>query len=278
MPTMPSPGIHPLAIISPEAELADDVSIGPCAVLEGRVRLGRGCVVYSEVYLCGPLSMGRANRVFPGAVLGEEPQDIKYKGEPTHLEIGDGNVFRERVTINRGTAVTGLTRIGSDNVFLAGSHVGHDCRIGNGCTLAEGALVGGHCSLGDGVHLACRSAVHQSRRVGRLAHLAAASITTKDMPPFVKQRGVNTVVGINSRGMRRAGISATEIDQVRRAFRILFYKGLALPVAILRIEEELGWSGAVGELTAFLRDCDQGINGVREHTVPSASGARTYTR
>jgi UDP-N-acetylglucosamine acyltransferase len=222
--------------------------------------------------------MGRGNRVFPGAVLGEQPQDVKYKGEPTRLEIGDRNIFRERVTINRGTAATQLTRIGCDNVFLPRSHVGHDCRIGDGCTLAQGALVGGHCSLGDGVHLAGNSAVHQSRRVGRLAQLAGNSISTKDIPPFVKQCGVNTVVGLNSRGMRRAGISSAEIDRVRRAFRVLFYKGLALPVAVLRIEEELGWSGAVGELTAFLRDCTQGINGVREHSVLPAPGPRAQTR
>ncbi len=278
MLTVPSPGVHPLAIISPEAELADDVSIGAYAVVEGQVTIGRGCIVYSQVHLCGPLRMGRANRVFPGAVLGEQPQDVKYKGEPTRLEIGDRNVFRERVTINRGTAATQLTRIGSANVFLARSHVGHDCRIGDGCTLAEGALMGGHCSLGDGAHLAANSAVHQCRRVGRLAHLAANSITTKDLPPFVKQRGVNTVVGINSRGMRRAGIPAAQIDDVRRAFRILFQQGLALPVAMLRIEEKLGWSGAVGELTTFLRDCTQGINSLREHAAPPAPVPRVQPR
>jgi UDP-N-acetylglucosamine acyltransferase len=274
---MPFPGIHPLAIISPEAELAEDASIGPHAVLEGRVRIGRGCLVSSRVHLRGPLSMGRANRVFPGAVLGEEPQDLKYRGESTALEIGDGNIFREGVTVNRGSAAGRLTRIGSYNVFRARSHVGHDCRIGDRCTLAEGALVGGHCTLNDGAHLAANSAVHQCRRVGRLARLALCSMTTKDIPPFVIQRGVNTVVGINSRGMRRAGICAAQIDDVRRAFRILFHSGLALPLAILRIEEELGWSGPVGELITFLRDSTRGINRLRDRAAVPVTKPRAQT-
>lgn len=272
---MPNPfprGVHPLAIISAEAELADDIVVGPYVVIEGKVRISSGCVVHSHALLCGPLTMGRGNHVHPGVVLGERPQDVKYGGEPTSLEIGDGNVFREMVTVHRGSAASWMTRIGSRNLFRAKSHVGHDCHIGDGCTLAEGALVGGHCTIEDQVHLGGNCAVHQGRRVGRLAALAGCSITTKDVPPFARQHGINTVRGMNARGMRRAGMTVPQLDDVRRAFRILFRKGLTLPTAVLRIEQELGSTGAVGELLTFLRACTQGINSLREHGPALAGG------
>jgi UDP-N-acetylglucosamine acyltransferase len=265
MPNASSVVIHPLAVVSMDAELAEGVIIGPYCVIQGKVRVGSGCVLQSHVVLCGPLTLGRENRIGGGTVLGEQPQDLKYKGEPTALEIGDGNVFHERVAIHRGSTAARLTRIGSRNVFRARSHVGHDCQVGNGCTLAERALVGGHCTLDDGVHLGRSCAVHQFRRIGRLARLDPSSITTKDIPPFARQRGVNTVRGLNLSGLRRAGMSTEEIENLRVAFRILFRTRLSMKAAVQEIERELGVDGAVGELIAFLNACTGGINGIREH-------------
>jgi UDP-N-acetylglucosamine acyltransferase len=260
----PSARIHPTAVISPEAELADNVEVGPYVVIEGPVRLGPDCVVRPYAHLCGPLTMGRGNLVFPGAILGERPQHLKYNGEPTSLEIGDGNIFREHVTIHRGTTQSWATRIGSNNFFMANSHVAHDCRIGDRCILANGALVGGHCVLEDGAYLSGNSAIHQFVRIGRLAMLSGCSATTKDIPPFVIQQYIDTVVGVNVVGMRRAGMSAVQINGVREAFRILFRQQLPLPAALLRLESELGTVDAVAEMITFLRQCNRGINPMRD--------------
>src|SRR6516162_9342137 len=139
--------IHPTALISPEAELADDVVIGPYTVIEGRVRIGPGCVLRPHVHLCGPLTLGKGNFVGTGTVLRERPQHLKYQDEPTAVEIGDHNVFREHVTVHRGTTQSWVTRIGSHNFFMAGSHVAHDGAVGDHCILANGALMAGHCTL-----------------------------------------------------------------------------------------------------------------------------------
>jgi UDP-N-acetylglucosamine acyltransferase len=263
--------IHPTAVISPEAELADHVVVGPHVVIEGHVRIAQGCVVRAQAYLCGPLTMGRDNVVFPGAVLGERPQHLKYTGEPTGLEIGDGNIFREHVTIHRGTTQAWTTRIGNQNFFMANSHVAHDCQIGNRCILANGALVGGHCTLEDNVYLSGNCAVHQFVRIGRLALLSGCSASTKDIPPFVVQQGIDTVVGVNVVGMRRASLTNDRIDAVRRAFRILFRQGLVLPTALARIEEELGAIDAVAELVAFIRRSSRGINPLRDRRSEAAA-------
>jgi UDP-N-acetylglucosamine acyltransferase len=262
--------IHPTAVISAEAELADDVVVGPYAVIEGRVRVGPGCVLGPYVHLCGPLTMGRGNLVFSGAVLGERPQHLKYNDEPTGLEIGDHNVFREHVTVHRGTTQSWTTRVGSHNFFMAHSHLAHDCQVGNRCILANGALVGGHCTLGDNVYLSGNCAVHQFVRIGRLALLSGCSATTKDIPPFLVQQNIDTVVGVNVIGMRRAGMAKEEIDGVRRALRILFREGLVLPAAVARLEQELGAVAAVAEMVAFIRQCHRGINPMRDRGLEAA--------
>jgi UDP-N-acetylglucosamine acyltransferase len=264
MPIAPTVRIHPTAVVSPEADLSDNVEVGPYVVVEGRVRIGPGCVLRPHAYLCGPLTMGSGNIVFSGAVLGEQPQHLKYNQEPTGLEIGDHNIFREHVTVHRGTSHSWTTRIGSHNFFMANSHVAHDCQIGNRCILANGALVGGHCTIEDNVYLSGNSAVHQFVRIGRLALLSGCSATTKDIPPFVIQQNIDTVVGVNLVGMRRAGMSAVQINAVRRAFRILFREGLVVPTALLHIEQELGAIGVVQEMIAFIRHCHRGINPMRE--------------
>jgi UDP-N-acetylglucosamine acyltransferase len=257
------PRIHPTAVIAPEAELADDVCIGPYAVLEGRVRLGPGCVIRPHVHLVGPLVMGRNNHVCAGAILGERPQHLKYNDEPTGLEIGDGNIFREHVTVHRGTAQSWVTRIGSNNFFMAGSHIAHDCQVGNGCILANGALVGGHCTLADGVYLSGNSALHQFVQVGRLALLSGVSASTRDVPPFAIQQYIDAVAGVNVVGMRRAGMTPLEIDAVRRAFQVIFRLGLLRHNALAQVEQELGGCAPVIELVEFIRASKRGISPFR---------------
>jgi UDP-N-acetylglucosamine acyltransferase len=271
MPNAQSARIHPTAVVSAEAELAENVEVGPYVVIEGRVRIGAGCVLRPHAHLVGPLTMGTGNLVFTGAVLGEQPQHLKYSGEPTGLEVGDHNVFREHVTIHRGTSQSWTTRIGSHNYFMVNTHVAHDCRVGNRCILANGALVAGHCVLEDNVYLSGNTAVHQFVRLGRLALLSGGSYTTKDIPPFTMQQGTDNVVGVNVVGMRRAGMATADINAVRRAFRLIFREGLVLPAALARIEAELGAAGPVGELLTFIRASARGINVMRDRPMPGAA-------
>lgn len=266
-----SPRIHPTAVIAPEAELAPDVQVGPYVVIEGRARVGPGCVLRPFVQLVGPMTLGRDNVVFSGAVLGERPQHFKYNDEPTTLEVGDGNVFREHVTVHRGTAHAGATRIGSHNYFMAGSHVAHDCQIGNRCILTNCALLAGHCVLEDGVYLSGNTSVHQFVRIGRLALLSGNSATSKDIPPFIIQQGFDSVAGVNVVGMRRAGLGSEQIEAVRRAFQLLYREGLILSRALERVEQELGDRDVVRELVTFIRQSRRGINAMRHRGLGQAA-------
>ena len=264
MPNGQTGRIHPTALIASEAELADDVVVGPYAVIEGPVKLGAGSVLRPHVVLCGPLTMGCNNTVFSGAVLGEQPQHLKYNGEPTRVEIGDNNVFRENVTVHRGTPQAWATRIGNNNFFMAGSHVAHDCQIGNQCILANGALLAGHCTLADGVYLSGNCAVHQFVRIGRLALLSGVSATTKDIPPFIIQQEINCVMGVNVVGMRRAGLSAEQIHAVRQAYHLIYREGMPLPASLATVEQQFGDLEAIQEMLTFIRQSTRGIN-LRDH-------------
>jgi UDP-N-acetylglucosamine acyltransferase len=266
-----SPRIHPTALISAEAELAPDVQIGPYVVIQGEVKLGAGCVVKTFAHLIGRLSMGQGNVIFSGAVLGEQPQHLKYAGEATGIEIGDNNIFRENVTIHRGTTHSWMTRIGSNNFFMAGSHVAHDCVVGNNCILANGALLGGHCTVEDSAYLSGNCAVHQFVRIGRLALLSGSSATTKDIPPFIIQQNINNVVGVNVVGMRRAGMSTPEIEAVRQAFHIIFHSGMVLPAALAKVQQELGAVASIAELVAFIRQTKRGINNASRDRLRTAA-------
>jgi UDP-N-acetylglucosamine acyltransferase len=261
--TPATPGIHPTAVVSPDAELAPDVSIGALAIIEGKVRLGPGCVVRPRAHLIGPLVMGRDNHVYGNAAIGERPQHAGFRDEPTGVWVGDGNVFRENVTIHRGTTASGETRIGNGNYFMAGSHVAHDCRIGDRCILVNNALLGGHCVVSDGAYVSGNAGVHQFCQLGRLSLLSGCSLTTKDVPPFVIQQGINTVVGVNVIGMRRAGLAAWQIDAIRRTFHVVFRQGLTLPDALEQVEEDYGEVDVVREFVAFVRGSRRGINRIR---------------
>ena len=255
--------IHPAAVVSPQARLGENVEIGALAVIDGPVTIGDDCVIRPGAYLFGPMTLGRGNLVYSGAVLGERPQHLKYNDEPTSVEIGDRNIFREQVTIHRGTTHSMKTVIGDDNFFMVNSHIAHDCVVGNRCVLANGALVGGHCTLEDNVILSGNCAAQQFVRIGRLAMISGCSATTKDIPPFVIQQNIDNVVGVNVIGMRRAGISRDQINAVRSAFKMLFREGLVLPAAMAKMERDLGSFDAVQEMLTFLRGCAKGVNLMR---------------
>jgi UDP-N-acetylglucosamine acyltransferase len=258
-----SPRIDPSALISPEAELGADVQVSAFCTLEGKVRVGRGCVLGARACLVGPLTLGENNRVYLSVVLGERPQHLRYNEEPTGLDIGSGNTFREHVTVHRGTTESWRTRVGNHNHFMAGSHIAHDCQVGNHCTLAVNALLGGHCRIGDGAYVGGNSCVHQFCRIGRLAVLDGASVTTKDIPPFIVQQGINGVVGFNRLGMRRAGLNSSQIEAMGQVYGIVYLRGLTLPNALAMAELELGSVDVVREFVDFVRQSRRGINGIR---------------
>lgn len=264
--SQPAHSIHPSAIVPPTTKVGENVRIDPFVVIEGEVTIGAGTIVRPQCHLIGPMTIGAGNDIGTGTVLGGAPQHLGYKGEPTNVAIGDGNIFREHVTVHRGMPVgvgpgTGTTIIGNRNLFMAGSHVAHDCVVGNECLFANAAVIGGHVQVGDRALLSGNSAVHQFCRVGRLALLSGASASSKDIPPFWVMQEVNWVCGVNTIGMRRAGIPSPEIQAVRKAFAFIYKDRLPIPVALMRIEATFGQFAAIQELVEFIRSSKRGICG-----------------
>jgi UDP-N-acetylglucosamine acyltransferase len=215
--------IHATAIIDSTAKLASDVEVGPYSVIGAQVEIGDGTVISPHVVVMGPCRIGRDNRIYQFASVGEAPQDKKYQGEPTTLEIGDRNVIREYVTINRGTGGgLGKTVIGSDNLFMAYSHVAHDCIVGDHCIFANAASLAGHVEVGDFATLGGFTAVHQFTRVGTRAFCGLGSVITQDIPPFSTVAGDRArVIGINKEGLKRKGFSPELIRALHKSFRDL---------------------------------------------------------
>ena len=259
MPIATSARIHPTAIIDPQADVGDNAQIGPYVVVEGPVRIGPDCIIRSHACLLGSLTLGKGNDVGIGVVLGERPQHLGYKNEETHTEIGDDNLFREHVTVHRGTSATGTTVIGNNNFFMAHSHVAHDCRVGNHTMLVNGSLLGGHSILEDRAMLAGNAAIHQFTRMGRMSLLSGMSCITKDIPPFVLAFGRNTAVGINKIGMRRGGMTVSDIRVAQQAFQILYRSGLMQKLAVQKLEQELGEHPIGAEIVAFIRASKRGF-------------------
>ena len=253
--------IDPHAIVSPRAELAADVAVGPFSVIGPDVRIGARTVIGPHVVINGPTTIGADNRVFQFASLGDAPQDKKYHGEPTRLEIGDRNVFRENVTVNRGTTHDqGVTRIGDDNLFMAYSHVAHDCSVGSNAVFANCAALGGHVEIGDWVILGGLTAVHQFTKVGPHAFLAGGASVTRDVPPYVMVAGNPAVPhAVNSEGLRRRGFSAAQIRNVRDAYRILYRSELRLIEALERLEARGAEQPEVQAFATFIRNSGRSI-------------------
>lgn len=253
------PRIHPTAVIDPQAQVADDVTIGPYAIVQGPVQIGAGCVIHDMAQLIGPMTLGENNTVGRGAILGDEPQHLSANGNETNVIIGSGNIFREHATVHRGSAPGKVTRIGDGCFFMVGSHVGHDCIVGNKCILANNALLGGHCDVHDRAYVSGNSAVHQRMRIGKLAMLSGTSAITRDLPPFVIVQGINIGCGVNVVGMRRAGYDSLEIDAMREAYRMMYMQRHLITVAVERIDRQLGHCQAVAEFVQFVRDSANGI-------------------
>lgn len=232
--------IHPTALVDPRAQLAADVEVGPYSIIGPDVVLGSGCKIGPHVVIKGPSVLGERNRIFQFASVGEDCQDKKYQGEPTRLEMGDDNVIREGVTIHRGTIQDRqLTRIGSRNLFMAYSHVAHDCIVGNDCIMANQATLAGHVTLGDFVILGGLSAVHQFSRVGSHAMCGGGSIILKDIPAYTMISGHPAEThGINYEGLKRRGFSREAMQSLRNAYKVVFRKGLNLQEAIAQLEAE----------------------------------------
>lgn len=270
------PLIHPTAVISPEADLAADVRVGPYAVLDGPVTLGAGCVVRAHAHLIGPLTAGEGNDFGSSCVLGDRPQHLGYKGEVTGLAIGHRNTFREHVTIHRGMPVgsgRGVTLIGNDNYFMCNSHLGHDCIVGNNAILVNSALLGGHCEVGDRALISGNAGIHQNCRIGRLSLVRGLAIVSMDVPPFWIVQSPNSAAGVNVIGMRRAGIPSPDIQAVRKAFNILYAGDLILSLAVAKIEAEMGEKPIVRELIQFIRSSKRGIPGAHRHRNDEAQAA-----
>lgn len=253
--------IHPTALVAAGARLAPDVSVGPYSIIGPEVTVGSGTIIASHVVIAGRTAIGRDNRVFQFASVGDIPQDRKYGGEPTATEIGDNNVIREFVTIHAGTAQDrGRTTIGNRNLLLAYSHVAHDCLVGDDTTFSNNAQLAGHVVVGDYAVLGGFVGVHQFCRIGAHAMVAAGSIVLQDVPPFVTAAGYPAKPrGSNSEGLRRRGFSANDIAAVRRAYKTLYRKALPLEEARAAIASEAKASPALNVMVEFLETPGRGI-------------------
>lgn len=227
------------AIIHPSAKLAKGVTVGPSSFIGPDVEIGEGTWIGPHVVIQGPTTIGKNNKIFQFASVGDEPQDITYKGEPTRLEIGDNNVIREYCMISRGTVKGGgLTRIGDHNFFMAYSHIGHDCIVGNHTIMVNYSALSGHVTFHDYAIIGAYAAVHQFCHVGAYAFIARATYVTKDVLPYVMIAGHTTsACGINTVGLRRRGFSSSAIDHLRRAYKIIFRKGLTVQQAVAELEQ-----------------------------------------
>jgi UDP-N-acetylglucosamine acyltransferase len=255
------PNIHPTAIVDPRAKLADDVTVGPYTVIDGDVEIGAGTAVGAHNVITGHTTIGRGNRIFHFTSIGEANQDKKYRGEPTRLVIGDGNTIREYVTLNRGTAQDkGVTTIGSDNWFMAYTHVAHDCIVGDHTVFANHATLAGHVEIGDWTVLGGFSGAHQFVKVGAHVMLGINATVTQDVPPYLTIAGTPpSPHGINSEGLKRRGFTPEAVAGLKRAYRVLYRSNLALAEAMAELEQLAKETPEVGAMAAFIASSTRGI-------------------
>lgn len=258
-PSPSPPRIHPSAVIGPDVELAAGVEVGPHCYLDGRVRIGARTRLISHVVILGDTELGEDNVLHPNAVIGDEPQDLSYRGEPRRVRIGHRNIFREGVTVHRGSPRGDVTIMGDGNFMMQNAHVAHDCRVGNSTIIAGGALLAGWAELGDGALVSGNCVVHQYVRIGRLAMMRGQSRTSRDVPPFCVMDGTHTLRAINVIGLRRAGFSAQSISALRRAFQALFGARRNLKLAIERYLAENQPPPEVAEMIDFIRASRRGV-------------------
>ena len=253
--------IHSSAIIEDGAQLAGDIEVGAYSIIGPDVRIGPGCRIGPHVVITGRTRIGANNRIFQFASIGEEPQDKKFRGEATALEIGDGNTFREYVTINRGTADGGgITRIGSDNWLMAYCHVAHDCQLGSHIVMANGATLAGHVSVGDHVIFAGFSGAHQFCQIGDHAFLGMYGGVNQDVPAYVMVSGQPPRPrGVNSEGLKRRGFSADDIRHIRDAYRVIYRSGLKRDEALSSLRERLDEQPAIRAMIDSAERSERGL-------------------
>jgi UDP-N-acetylglucosamine acyltransferase len=252
--------IHPTAILSKKAELGDDVTIGPYSVIGDNVTIGQATKIGAYCVIEGNTSLGRNCEIFTGAIIGSPPQDLKYKGEKSFLEIGDNNIIREYCTFNPGTEENSRTRVGNDNLFMAYSHIAHDCLIGNDCVVANNGTLAGYVIVEDKAVIGGLVAIHQFVRIGALSIIGGCSKVVQDIPPYSTCDGHPArVYGLNLIGLRRHGISKDAIGQLSRAFKILFNEGLILKHSLEKIGKEISQTQEISALVKFIKNSQRGI-------------------
>ncbi len=252
--------IHPLTYIHAEAKIGPGVRIDPFTTVHRNVEIGEGSWIGSNVTIMEGARIGKNCRIFPGAVLSAIPQDLKFKGEDTLTYIGDSCTIRECVTINRGTADRGFTRIGRNCLIMAYSHIAHDCEVGDFCIFSNNTTLAGHITVGDYVVLAGLTAVQQFVRIGSHSFVTGGSLVRKDVPPYVKAaREPLSYVGVNSVGLKRRGYSTGAINQIQDIYRILFVRGYSVSKALSLIEADIPVSDERDEIISFIRETGRGI-------------------
>ena len=253
--------VHPMAVVHPGARLHETVEVGPYAVIGEKVTIGEGTRVGPHVVIDGRTTIGARNRIFPFASVGGAPQDLKYAGEDTQLIIGDGNTFRESTTLNIGTAGGGgVTRVGDNNLFMAYSHVAHDCVVGNGCVVANSVALAGHVVLEDAVILGGLSAVHQFTRLGKHSFVAGGSMVVMDVAPYCTAQGDRAeLAGLNVVGLQRHGFSEEQIGRIKEAYKILFRSKLQLAEALAQLKTEMGGHSEIEYLVNFVSQSKRGL-------------------
>lgn len=256
--------IHPSSVISPEAEIAEGVEVGPYCLIQGKVKIGKGTFVEGHVTIgsrYGIVTIGENNHFAPGAVIGGAPQDISYKSEATQLVIGNNNIFREFSTVNLATSKgDGKTEIGNNCYFMAYTHVGHDCKVGNNVIMANNSHLGGHCEIEDGVTIGGVCAFNQFTKVGKMAFVAGSSIVNKDILPFSRAQGNYAVIrATNKIGLLRKGFSKDEVTNVHKAIRILIMGSHTVDEGLARIQSECTMSENIEYIISFAKRAKRGL-------------------
>jgi len=252
--------IHPTAIVDPKAELGAETIVGPYSIVGSEVVLGQGCWLQHHVTLCGPLRAGAKNKFYAYCSIGQQTQDLKYAGEPTYLEIGDENTFREFCTVNRSTKADGKTRVGHRGNFLAYSHIGHDCTVGDSVVFSNNGTLAGHVEVGDHAVMGGLTAVHQFCRIGRFAITGGCSKIVQDVPPFLIADGNPAEIrGVNLVGLERAGLPPESIKAIKEAFRLIYRSKLNTRQAIEAVRNQIEPREEITQLIEFIEKSERGI-------------------
>lgn len=253
--------IHPQAIIEDGAVIGKNVKIGPWTYVAANVEIGDDCDINSHVVINGPTKIGKGNRIFQFASIGEDCQDLKYAGEPTELVIGDNNTFREYCTVHRGTIQdNSLTQIGSNNLFMAYTHIAHDCMVGSNCIMANGASIAGHVHVGNHAIIGGMTGVHQFCHIGDHSFVGANSLILKDIPPYVMASGQPAKpFGLNSEGLKRRGFDKNVILYIKRAYKSIYRQGLTVDEAMIKIAETEHNMPELDLFTDFIKNSSRGI-------------------